>query len=361
MGIYQRGKHFFEKYERHISSVALIGGFIIDNLTLTRVDYWLDHAFILIHLVILSVGILMLNAIEMKEVRGKYSGFFHAVLPTVMQFSFGALFSAFSVLYTRSASFTTGGIFLIILFGLLIGNEFLKEKYRILAFQVALLSLVTYLYLIFLIPLGLSRVGDLIFILSGVATLVSVWLYVLLLRKVAPARFHKSKYMMYAGILAVFVVVNGSYFLNLIPPIPLALKSSGVYHSVIHNGDAYVVQTETYPWYSHIDPYDDITIRHGEPIFVFTSIYSPSKFALNVVHSWEYFDNESRRWKPVSQVAFNAVGGRADGYRGYSEKENVFPGLWRVSVKTSGGRVIGRVLFNIIEASTTPELHEETL
>lgn len=361
MGIYQRAKHFFERYERHISSVALIGGFIIDNLTLTRVDYWLDHVFILVHLVILPVGILMLNAIEMKEARGKYSTFFHAVLPTVMQFSFGALFSAFSVLYTRSASFTTGGIFLIILFGLLIGNEFLKERYRILAFQVALLSLVTYLYLIFLIPLGLSRVGDLIFVLSGVATLVLIWLYVLLLRKVAPIRFHKSKYYMYIGIALVFAVVNGAYFLNFIPPIPISLKESGVYHSVVRENDTYTALTETYPWYSHIDPYDDITIQKGEPVFVFTSIYSPSKFALSVVHSWEYFDDESRRWKPVSEISFNTVGGRVGGYRGYSKKENVFPGLWRVSVKTAGGRVVGRVLFNIIEANTTPDLHEETL
>mgnify|MGYP001581113923 CR=1 FL=1 len=34
----------FVRYERHISSAALVFGFVIDNFTLTRIDFWIEEA-----------------------------------------------------------------------------------------------------------------------------------------------------------------------------------------------------------------------------------------------------------------------------------------------------------------------------
>ena len=51
------------------------------------------------------------------------------------------------------------------------------------------------------------------------------------------------------------------------------------------------------------------------------------------------------------------AGGRDKGYRGYTFKQRVMPGEWRVDVETAEGRVIGRVSFRVEEPEgETPEL-----
>ena len=45
------------------------------------------------------------------------------------------------------------------------------------------------------------------------------------------------------------------------------------------------------------------------------------------------------------------AGGREGGYRGYTIKQRVMPGDWRVDVETPEGRIIGRVSFRVEEPS----------
>ena len=42
-------------------------------------------------------------------------------------------------------------------------------------------------------------------------------------------------------------------------------------------------------------------------------------------------------------------GGREGGYRGYTIKQRVMPGDWRVDAETAEGRIIGRVSFRVEE------------
>jgi hypothetical protein len=46
--------------------------------------------------------------------------------------------------------------------------------------------------------------------------------------------------------------------------------------------------------------------------------------------------------------AFEIHGGREGGYRGFSMKRAVVPGLWRVEVETQEGRIIGRIDFRVV-------------
>jgi hypothetical protein len=50
------------------------------------------------------------------------------------------------------------------------------------------------------------------------------------------------------------------------------------------------------------------------------------------------------------------TGGREEGYRLYSLKQSVTPGLWRVKVMTISGQTLGKINFRVENASSTPDL-----
>jgi hypothetical protein len=62
---------------------------------------------------------------------------------------------------------------------------------------------------------------------------------------------------------------------------------------------------------------------------------------------WEYYDITTNMWIPMTTIAFTLAGGRDDGYRAYSQKENLTEGLWRVTVKVDSKRIFGRMKFYI--------------
>jgi hypothetical protein len=75
-----------------------------------------------------------------------------------------------------------------------------------------------------------------------------------------------------------------------------------------------------------------------------------------IAHRWEYWDTAEREWKFSTRISYKAEGGREAGYRGYSLKENIFPGRWRVTVETAEGLKIGRTEFTVLSAEDAPEL-----
>jgi hypothetical protein len=53
----------------------------------------------------------------------------------------------------------------------------------------------------------------------------------------------------------------------------------------------------------------------------------------------------------MSVVPFRISGGRESGYRGYTFKQNVMPGSWRVIAEAESGASIGIIDFEIIEGA----------
>ena len=70
--------------------------------------------------------------------------------------------------------------------------------------------------------------------------------------------------------------------------------------------------------------------------------------SVKVVHDWQYYDEGKEEWISSTKIPFSITGGRGNGYRVYSKKDNVFPGKWRVDVETERGQVIGRIRFDIV-------------
>ena len=335
--------HRLERYERHISSVALVVGFVIDNLTLTRIDLWIDHIVIVAYIIVAVSSIIVVHLPKKGALISRVQPF----APLPMQFAFGGLFSSFFVFYSHSAALASSWFFLLFLSALLVGNEFFKKRYERLAFQFGIFYIALFSYFVFIVPVLTKRMGAGIFLLSGAASIALMSVFIFLLAFIAPLRMREERKVLTKIIAAIFVAMNVLYFLNIIPPIPLALKEAGVYYSVTRTQDGnYILKGEPRAWYAFLKR-PVLHISQGAPAYFYSAVFAPTELKTRIVHQWEFFDESRGMWIVSSRVQFAIVGGRDGGYRGYSFKTNVAPGLWRVSVETERGQLLGRRQFKL--------------
>ena len=358
----ERLVYWYERYERRVSLLAFLTGFIVDNLTLTRIDLPFDNLVLLFHLSVVSLGILIVNLYDSGVWQGKFVSYLRPFAPFLIQFSFGGLFSGFFVFYTRSASWASSWLFLLVLGGLLIGNEFLRNRYLELNFHMSILFLGLFSYMIFIVPVLVGKMGGGVFLLSGIFSLLFILGFIYILQCLIPARISGAKQLLVKSIGGIFVAMNVLYFFNIIPPIPLSLKEAGVYHGVTHTpGGEYRADLERRSWWDRFETYPVIHIVRGQPVYVFTAVFAPTRLTTNIAHRWEYYNEDKNEWIVTSRIEFPVRGGRDEGYRGYSVKTNITPGFWRVYVETPRGQVLGRVQFRVEEVSASPPLENKTI
>ncbi|MEI8123842.1 MAG: DUF2914 domain-containing protein [bacterium] len=341
----------FEKYSRFLSSLGLIAGLIITPLTLTRIDNVSDNLWIIIQLFLAIFGITLLNYLNNKVKTGKinkvYDNDINFWLTLIIQFAFGNLFSTYIVFYFRSSTIFLSWPFILVIAFLLIGNEIWVRRYSRLTLQITTLFLSIYMFFIFSLPIILNKIGDDVFIYSGLLSLLFIIVFIFVLRIITRESFTANKIPMISSLIGSFIIINGMYFLNIIPPIPLSLKDAGVYHSIyIENGN-YILNGEEKTWKDYFKIYEVYNRVGNEPVYVFSSIFSPTKFNTEIIHEWQYYNENERKWVTSGRVNLPITGGRDAGFRTYSMKENVFTGLWRVNILTLKNKVVGRVNLEI--------------
>lgn len=345
------------KYERYIAPFTFIIGFVLDTVTLKRIDIWFDHYILIAYLLLAAIGIVIVNAYEAGHLHFRPLDWVVPFMPIVVQFGFGGLFSAFVIFYTVSGVIAKSWFFLLVLCVLLIGNERFRKHYQHLTFQLSIFFVVLFSYTIFALPLITKQIGTMMFLLSGVASLVLLSLFLLLLSRVTPLiRQSYRPIAMSVGII--YLVFHLLYFANIIPPIPLSLKESGVYHAVTRetNG-AYRVTFESPPWYAFLrETSSTYHWREGESIYFFSSIFAPTQLNINIFHRWFYYDRIKKEWTSQGNVSIPIVGGRDRGYRGYSFVTSGKSGKWRVEVVTAEGQILGRETFMVVKADDSREL-----
>src|SRR4051812_41049472 len=243
-------------YERYISPLSLVAGFLMDNLILLRrVDLWTSNALLIFYLVIAALGIVLLNGIEEGRFTHPWLLKFAPILPVIEQFAFGGLFSAFVSLYSRSAAFYGTWAFVAVLACLLIGNERFRKLYLRFSFQVAMYFAALYLFFIFFLPVVLHKINDFLFLISGLIAIGCAAALLLALSHVAPLIEKKERTRSARSIALIWVIITTLYFTNLIPPLPLALKEAGVYHSVTRLSDGtYSLVGEERTWFESFFP-----------------------------------------------------------------------------------------------------------
>ncbi|MDP1624775.1 MAG: DUF2914 domain-containing protein [bacterium] len=355
MGAFTKIKEFVFKYERFISPVTLVLGFITDSFMLRRIDVFFSNALLITYLSIAAIAITLLNVSVTRRGHAGHEDVFHIILLFVMQFSFGGLFSASFLFYSRSGSLIASWPFLALIFAYMIGNELFRKNYMILAFQVSAFFTALFSYLIFFLPVILGKMDDSIFLLSGISSLMITGMFVYVVSWLAPARILRSIPLLSGSIAVIFTVINVLYFTNLIPPIPLALKDIAIYRSVIRLDDGmYATLSEQHSWLERVFGKYEVRMVPGQPVYAWSSIFAPSSLNTNVSHVWQYKDGDD--WATATTIRLNIAGGRDSGFRTYSMKENVFPGKWRVNVETARGQLIGRITFTLVPSDGTEEL-----
>ena len=347
-------------YERYISPIALIAGFLADNyILLRRVDLWTSNLLLFFYLAVAASCVVLTNLIATGRLQKPSLLKAAPFLPVVAQFAFGGLFSGYVSLYSRSAAYSASWIFVVLLAVLLLGNERFTRFYSRLAFQVGILFTVLFSFLIFYLPVVFKSIGQGMFIASGVLSLALTALFMRFLAHLMPEHVREHRTKIAQSIAVIFITFNVLYFSHAIPPLPLALKSAGVYHNVLKEGDNYILSAEPVPWYESYLRYN--TLFHktaGETVFIYSAVFAPSEFSATILHEWEYYDASDNAWVKTATFGFPMTGGRDGGYRGFSLRENIDAGKWRVNVKTGNGLIIGRIAFKVVDAPAPAETIE---
>jgi hypothetical protein len=336
-------------YERYISPLSLIAGFLADNfILLRRVDLWQTDALLFTYLFVAAAGIMLINAVEAGRLRWGWLVAVAPIIPVIVQFSFGGLFSGYLSLYSRSAGFAASWVFVLAVAALLIANERFTRLYVRFAFQMSIYFFVLFSFLIFFLPVVFHAIGPWMFVGSGLTSLVILAIFMRLMRFIIPDIVKRERTRVARSVAVIFLIFNALYFLNLIPPLPLALKEAGVYHDVAKLSSGYYFSAETEPWYASLFSFN--TIFHtsaGSTAYVYTSVFAPSGLTTVIYHEWQLYDDASHTWVTREALSFPIIGGRDGGYRGYTLRENIETGRWRVNVKTQYGQLIGQVTFTV--------------
>lgn len=355
-----RAKEFFRRYERWVSPVTLIGGFIFDNITLKRIDLVFSNVLLIFYLVVSALSIMLLNIHEHKKADGGASETYRFIGIFTLQFCLGGLLSASLLFYSKSGTLIASWPFLVMLIAYVAGNELLRKNYVRLGFQVAVFFTTLFSFMIFFLPVILGKMGDAIFLLSGIASVILTGLFMYVLSWFAPSRTARSAPMVALSVIGIYAAVNALYFTNLIPPIPLSLKEVGVYRSVTRLSDgSYQTVGEEQDWFHFFKPDPTLRVVEGQPLYALTSVFAPARLATDIAHVWRYYDRVTEQWVTASKIDLSISGGRDNGFRTYSVKENLFPGKWRVDVETPRGQLVGRLSFELEPSNGTEELVSE--
>lgn len=348
---------FYGRFERPISSLSLVLGFVFDIVTLKRVDTLFENIWILGHLVIVGIFIILIHTKASEQGDEKNPSKTHFWYVNILQFFFGGILSTYLVFYFRSADIFVTWPFIFLLAIAFIANESFKKHYIRLSFQISLFFLSIYSFAIFVVPVILHKIGTWVFLTSGVISLILIGLFNLILFHFTKEKFTKGKKLIRILVFGIFLLVNFLYFTNLIPPIPLSLKDAGVYNSIQKNLDGnYTATLENSGWGKYFKLYPDFKKTAGSPIYAFSAIFSPKGLNLTILHEWQHYNEVKNEWTTESIINLSVVGGRDGGFRTYSKRSNVAPGKWRVNVKTEQGQLIGRLRFNIVLVDTEPTL-----
>jgi len=339
----------------------MVGGYVFDSFAFGRVDHISTHIVFIAYLAVAGGAIAFSHRLESRPAEKQPSQRVRTILSAVTQFALGCLLSGFCVFYLRSASLWSSWPYLLLLAGIFVGNEFFKAYTTRFTLALLLYFFALFSYAILMVPVLIAMLGTIPFLVSGAVALAVFWLYVDILSRLGRDRFRQVRLRILAGTLAIFGVMNLSYFAKILPPLPLALADAGIYRSVKKVGIVYEATEETQPWTTYLGVPPVEHLAPGDKLYLYSSVFAPARVSTEVVHHWEWYNPAARHWEPQSRVLFSINGGRDGGYRVYSVKSRPKPGEWRVSIATGDGRQLGRIRFAVAAGPSSQPLVPRTL
>jgi len=343
------------KYERHLSAAAMVAGFIVDQIFFGRVDLARTQALFIAYIVICVVSIALLHRIETRTSQGYERPRWRPVVPFVTQFTLGGFWSGFVFFYGRAAVLGVSWPYLALLVAILLGNEIFKKYHERLIFTNVLFFFALFSYAIFAVPVYTGSIGVWNFLFSGIVAAVLFVLFQFLLYALGKSRYKSAMRPITTGAVIVYLLINFFYFTGILPPLPLSLKTGGIYESVVHTGTTYTALREHESFLVDLGLKDPtLHIPLGSSLYAYGAVFAPIALTTTITHRWQWYDPKAGEWVTEAAVAYPIEGGRDGGYLGYSAKSIAMAGKWRVDIETIDGRLIGRLGFSVVAASSTP-------
>ena len=351
----QKLKTLYKTYEKWVPLTFFLAGFTFDAWILTRIDDWKtivqQAAYLIISGALISFD--LLEEFDVFRPKAWFEKIWH-YREAAIHFLLGTLMNGYTIFYFKSASIFTSIIFVALLIVVLTVTEFKKFGIAQRAVHFALLSLCTLSYFIYVVPIALGFVGVVPFIGAIVVSLAVLALpFYFLRKKLGEQAFQlSSQFVVPAALVHLMFIVL--YFTQTIPPVPLSLNGSGIYHAVKKENGKYVLTylEKAHHWWKKGD--QTFFARPGDKIYCFVTVFSPTRFKDKIQIRWVFHDPK-KGWDRRDAIPLSIAGGREEGYRGYTTKENYEPGDWRVQIETTDNREIGRLYFTVVKDETTGE------
>lgn len=347
-------KRFLRRHKKYAPVVFFIGGFIWDSLTLGRIDGWYSNTVLLTYLICLTICLYIFNLADDGRWDGTFLEPYEEYAPLLIQFFLGGLSSAYVIFFFQSVTLTKTLVFFLILLVLLFSNELLKHRISNKYLQFGAYFFVNFTFFTFFLPIVFATMNTLLFVVSGLISLGTTLLLIGHIYKISPStRQEITGWKIGAIIISIYIFINGCYYFNLIPPVPLSLQSGLVAYNVEKQDNRFLVTYEKAGFFNFWENYDKtFNYTPGDTVFVYTSIFAPTDLKKSVQHKWAWYDPKADQWNTTDAISYEVIGGRRRGFRGYTFKKNIWPGHWRVNVTTGEGLVLGRIDFTIVQDTT---------
>lgn len=344
----------YNQARHHWVTIAFILGFCTDVLLLNKVDDFIDNLFLLFYVLLATTAMLLLYVGVAERVPGKAAVVLKKYAPILMQYAFGGLLSGMLIFYGRSGDWIASAPFLLLILGVIFGNELVGKRSDKLIYNITLYYIGLFSYVVLVVPVILGKMGDVIFILSGLISLVLICIVVQILYAIIPNFMQFNTRNVVAVIGFIYLGFNVLYFTNIIPPIPLSLTVLEVEQSVqrLANGN-YRIVSEQQPWYRNLPFAKKVIHPTGNSIACFARVYAPTKLETEIFHRWEYKDANGK-WVERFRLGYTISGANTGGYRGYTQLQNYTNGTWRCTVETERGQVLGRTTF-VVQPGTSEQ------
>jgi hypothetical protein len=330
---------------------AFIGGFAWDALTLSRIDQWLDLSILTVYLAG-TLGMMKLAALPAKEPVGRVLGFLHKHSAFIFHFFIGGLFSAFVVFVFKSVTLSKSLVFFALIVAVFVLNEWAARRETPLVARMAMAHLAAFMYFVFVLPLLFGRIDYPVFLGAGLVSSLLIlgttrWILGPAVKDPAGLRTLNTVRIAAAGL---FLLMNVFYGLRWIPPVPLVLKEASLALQVArHKDGTYSSEEKKSAWWVFWRGYaTTYNLSETPKIYCFASVFAPTRISTTLVHDWQWKDPK-KGWVSVDKIPYSISGGRDGGYRGYTYKSTLRPGEWHVAVKTTDGRIVGSIDFEVEE------------
>ena len=259
----------------------------------------------------------------------------------IFHFSLGALLSLYSLLFFQSASLSKSFVVILFFMGLMVLNEGQKFQRGSFFIKNLCFSICLFCFIQISTTILIGRISYWVFALSS---LIYLGLEFVFLKYI----YKKSTFFRDSLITSILcaVIFNGLYLTNLIPPLPLNLKFSGIFRKLER------VQNEYHLYHRDCFLCDDDSeffYKEGDRVYIFASVFSPGGFKDKAIFQWEKFD--SGKFLVSDKIPVSVRGGRVEGYRGFTYKDRITPGQWRVRFLTDEGLEFGIKYFEVIESN----------